>query len=175
VSWSLASLCLALSLFVQSQILTRAPFHEDEAFYTAYSKDILHGRPLLTSEGVEKPLFSFYWQALFMAIGGEGQAAARLPNVAAVVIAIGFAFFMARRIYDGFTAGAIAMVLALSPFYVLFGPTAFTDVIAATLAIGSLERLSARKWFGSGVLAAGSMFSNNITASSSAMTSSRWR
>ena len=148
-----AALLLGFSAFVMSRVMARYSFHPDEAFYTSYSKDILNKDFLLTARGLDKPPVFFYVQAAFMGIFGEGPVTSRMPNVLALLATQALLFVMVGRIFGSSAALFTLLFLCGSPLLLLYGPTAFTDMIALLCGVWSLERLTAKRWMASGVLA----------------------
>jgi len=160
-SWKTLAIALGLtcfSTFFMAKIIARFPFHEDEAAYTSFSKDIVNGDLFLTTKGLDKPPVFFYVQAVAIRLLGENPITDRLPNCLALLLTNLILFLMIRRIFGLGTASFVLLFLATSPFLLLFGPTAFVDGVASLCGIWSLERLSQKKWGAAGSLATLAMF-----------------
>lgn len=138
-------------------------FLEDEALYATWGLQIVTGvDPMLDAEPVDKPPLHPYLLALSFWLLGRNEAAARLPSLLASLASIGLIYALGRTAYpalptqpeaarlrksalgQGERVGLLAAVLlALSPFDVLFASTAFTDpllvtwVLAASVAASS--------------------------------------
>lgn len=127
-------------------------FLEDEALYAYYGLQIITGAdPMLDREPVDKPPLSPYILALSFAVLGQTETAARIPNLVSSMAGIALVYALARqrlspnqpqfpserRNRDG-EALLAALLLALSPFDLLFAPTAFTDPLMTTLMLGAL-------------------------------------
>jgi hypothetical protein len=125
-------------------------FLEDEALYAYWSLQIATGAdPMLDEEPVDKPPLYPYTLALSfiltspsltggIAEGGQ-EMAARLPSLFASLASISLVYALGRQLYRDDRIGLIAAVLlALSPFDVLFASTAFTDPLMTTLALAAL-------------------------------------
>jgi hypothetical protein len=124
-------------------------FLEDEALYAYWGLQIAHGAdPLLGEEPVDKPPLLPYTLALSFLLFGSSEAAARLPSLLASVAAIALTYALARELAGRAPAGErwgplqvgllAALLVALSPFDILFATTAFTDPLLTALALGAL-------------------------------------
>lgn len=108
--------------------LANYPLHRDEALYGAWARLIASGRdPLLLIPWIDKPPLSIYLGAASIAALGVSELALRLPGLVASILAIPVTYGLARRAYNENIARLAAALLALSPFAILFAPTAFTD------------------------------------------------
>jgi hypothetical protein len=120
------------------------PLHHDEALYGYWARLILSGRdPLLLTSWIDKPPLVIYTLAGALALFGISDQALRVPGLLASVALIPCTWGLARTIYGDRTAWLAALLVSLSPFAILFAPTAFTDpwltlwlVVAAWAAIG---------------------------------------
>lgn len=149
------ALLTLLGFGLRLPLLDRFPFHQDEAIYSYWA---LHGwtiDPLFLHVWPDKPpLFLWLLGAAFQLWGHSlvtAEPAARYVNIVASTLTIPVLAVTARY-WWGQAAGCMAAVLAaLSPFAISFGPTAFTDpvlVLAGALAL----LLAARgRWLWSGV------------------------
>ena len=152
------SLVLVAAVLLVSMGLRLAPwgqnrFLEDEALYAAWGLQIATGAdPMLDGEPVDKPpLYPYVLAASFRLTGSTqggraAETAARLPSLLASVASVALVYALARALYpgqqdDGLPALA-ALLLALSPFDVLFASTAFTDPLLVALGLGALLALS---------------------------------
>jgi hypothetical protein len=103
-------------------------FHRDEAIYSSWGLDIALGRDMLVSGSpVDKPPLFFYVQALSFLIFGPTEVAARLPSLVASVASVMLIYGLGRSLYGRGVGLVAALLLAASPFTILFAPTAFTD------------------------------------------------
>jgi len=113
--------------------------HEDEALFGYWARTIItSGDIFLTKTVVDKPPLFIYLLALSFKLFGPSLLAARLPNILAGVVAIPLLYRLGSRLYDRETALLAALLLTLSPYTILFSPTAFTDPLMATLVLLSL-------------------------------------
>jgi hypothetical protein len=139
----LVGLALRLAPWGQNRFL------EDEALYATWGLQIATGAdPMLDEEPVDKPPLHPYLLALsfllsapsFAAGVGAGQeTAARLPSLLASMTAILLAYALGRALFDDRRVGLIAaLLLAFSPFDLLFASTAFTDPLMTALVLGGL-------------------------------------
>jgi hypothetical protein len=128
-------------------------FHQDEALYSTWALHIATGRDtLLNGFPVDKPPLFLYTLALFFRLFGPSEVVARLPGVLASTVSVALMYYLAWRLYGRPTALAAAALMALSPFNILFAPTALTDPLLVALVLGSLCLAVEGRWTGAGVL-----------------------
>ena len=123
-------------------------FLEDEALYTAWGLQIATGAdPMLDYEPADKPPFHPYALAFSLLLFGSpttadvarNESAARLPSLFASVASVALVYALGRQLYGDVRVGQLAaLLLALSPFDILFASTAFTDPLMVALALGAL-------------------------------------
>jgi hypothetical protein len=166
----IAILLLALALRLAPWGQNR--FLEDEALYAYWGLQIATGAdPMLDEEPVDKPPLHPYTLALgFMSLASTPQAAgtglgppepedwretaARLPSLFASLVSIALVYALARELYRDVRVGLVAaLLLALSPFDILFASTAFTDPLMTALVLGALLAAAKRRLGAAGVLA----------------------
>ena len=126
-------------------------FHQDEALYSFWALQIATGRdPILNHFPVDKPPLFIYTLALCFKLFGPSEAAARLPSELSSVASIAFLYYLAWRLYGRAVAMVAAILMALSPFNILFAPTAFTDplMVAWVLAALCLAAKGSLGWCG---------------------------
>jgi 4-amino-4-deoxy-L-arabinose transferase-like glycosyltransferase len=134
--------------------LLRDPFHQDEVLYAFWGRLISSGRDLwLTSVPVDKPPLVPYLIAASQAVFGGSEFSVRLAGLAASLLSIPLTYSLAFRLYASRTAGLVAAaVMALTPYAVLFGATAFTDpILVAWWLTGCWAALSGR-WGWAGLM-----------------------
>ena len=137
---------------------------------------------LLSGVAVDKPPLLIYLMGLSYFIFGQSELAARVPNLIASVISVPLLYQLARRSYPadenaalsstplrpvqpvsarrraGQNAGndelalVAALFLALSPFAILFAPTAFLDPMMVMFGLASLVAASRGRAGWAGVL-----------------------
>ncbi len=120
-------------------------FHSDEALYASWSLGIASGRDiLLASASPDKPPLFFYTAAASFDALGRVEVAARLPGLISGVLGVALIWRLAYLLpWAGWPsrrlgAAAAALALALSPFAILFSPTAFLDPLMVTLGLAAL-------------------------------------
>lgn len=126
-------------------------FLEDEALYTYWGLQIATGSdPMLDEEPVDKPPLYPYIQALSFLLaspwqseGVEGwrahETAARLPSLLASLAGIAIVYALGQALYGDERVGLVAaLLLALSPFDILFASTAFTDPLMTVFVLAAL-------------------------------------
>ena len=127
-AWVLVLLCLGMAL--RLVLLVGEPLHQDEALYGFWGRLISTGRdPWLATVPVDKPPLGLYLIAGSQAVFGVNEFAARLPGLAASLLSIPLTYALGRRLYGRSCGLAAAAVMALTPYPLLFGATAFTDPI----------------------------------------------
>lgn len=130
-------------------------FHPDEALFSTWALKIARGENLLlTGLPVDKPPLLMYLTALSFFVFGQSELAARLPNLIASVVSVVLVWRLGvGKLVDGrsqdqstnyqsapsqFTELLPPLLLALSPFAILFAPTAFLDPMMVMFGLASL-------------------------------------
>ena len=127
-----------LGLVLRLSLIAANRFYGDEALYAHWGLLIATGKDiLLKTEIVDKPPLFFYTLAVFFKLLGHSETVARLPNIISSIAGIVIVYGIARQLYGRRVATLAALFLALSPFDILFAPTAFTDSMMVALALGS--------------------------------------
>ena len=124
--------------------LANYPLHRDEALYGYWARLIASGSdPLLLTTWIDKPPLVIYLIAASLRAFGTNELALRLPGMTAGLLTLVVTYALAKRAYGSLVAWLAAALLTLSPFAILFAPTAFTDpwltlwlVLAAWAALG---------------------------------------
>jgi len=144
----------ALGLVLRLSLIAANRFYGDEALYAHWALLIATGRDVfLRTEIVDKPPLFFYTLAVFFRVLGNSETVARLPNIIASVSGIAIVYEIARHLYSRRVATLAALFLALSPFDILFAPTAFTDPLMVALALGSCLAALKGRYQAAGLLA----------------------
>ncbi len=150
-------LALALRLV---PFLAAYPLHRDEALYGYWARLIASGQdPLLLTPWIDKPPLVLYLLAGSLRLFGAGATAPddlalRLPGMIASVLAVPALYGLARTAYGSRVGLLAAALLALSPFAILFAPTAFTDPWLTLWLLLAAWAALARRPFLTGLLAA---------------------
>ncbi len=121
-------------------------FLEDEALYAYWGLQIASGTdPMLDEEPVDKPPLYPYALALsFLLWPMEGadrqpESAARLPSLFASITSITLVYALGRALFNSEPVGLLAaLLLALSPFDILFASTTFTDPLMTAFVLAAL-------------------------------------
>jgi hypothetical protein len=170
----LVALALRLAPWGQNRFL------EDEALYAYWGLQIATGAdPMLDDEPVDKPPLYAYTLALSFRLFGHDETAARLPSLLSSVASVALVYALARALSLtptaarsplspwGRGAGACpersrrgegtallaALLLALSPFDVLFASTAFTDPLMVAWVLAALLAAARGRLGAAGLLA----------------------
>ncbi|OQY48057.1 MAG: hypothetical protein B6242_03430 [Anaerolineaceae bacterium 4572_78] len=119
---------ICLGVLLPVALLPSRPFHHDEAVYAYWALLISSGTDVgLDTVPLDKPPFFIYTVALFFYTFGTSSTIARLPSLLATGITIGLTFKLAKILYDASTGLIASLIVAISPFSILFAPTALTD------------------------------------------------
>ena len=172
--WQGASLAaiLLLGLALRLAPWGQNRFLEDEALYAYWGLQIATGAdPLLDAEPVDKPPLHAYTLALSFLLFGQNETAARLPSLLASVASIALVYALGRNLPLTPTAAQsplsprgrggggegegllAALLLALSPFDILFASTAFTDPLLSAWVLAALLAAARGRLGAAGVLA----------------------
>jgi 4-amino-4-deoxy-L-arabinose transferase-like glycosyltransferase len=148
------ALALAIAIAVLAPLgpLGGNRFHRDEALYSSWGLDIASGRDVLISgSAVDKPPLFFYLQALSFLIFGPTEIAARLPSLVASVVSVVLTYGLGRSLYGRGVGLVAALLLAASPFNILFAPTAFVDPMMVTWVLAACLAAVHGHWGWAGV------------------------
>ncbi len=133
--------------------LANYPLHRDEALYGYWARLIASGRdPLLLIPWIDKPPLALYLSAASIRAFGVSELALRLPGLIASLLTVLVTFGFARRGYGTRVALVAAGLVALSPFAILFAPTAFTDPWLTLWLVAAAWAALARRPFLAGLL-----------------------
>ena len=127
-------------------------FHPDEALYATFARQAaVHGDWMLPGP-LDKPPLSIYGAAVAMHFFAAyttassvidvplraGEIAARLPNVFAGLLLVALVIAWGRR-FQGMRVALLAgLLVALSPYAIVFSAAAFTDMLLVTLVTAAL-------------------------------------
>lgn len=132
---------MLVGVVLPTPLLVSQRFHHDEALYSTWALQIVAGAdPWLAQTPVDKPPLYLYTLAGAFYLLGISETAARIPSLLATALTVGLTFALGRSLYGQEVGALAAALLALSPFTLLFAPTAFTDpllvmfIMAACLA-----------------------------------------
>ena len=133
-------LICALAFALRLGPLFNNRFHPDEALFSTWALKVARGENLLlVGVPVDKPPLLIYLSALSFFIFGQSELAARVPNLIASVLSVPLLYQLTRRYWpDKHGVELPALLLALSPFAILFAPTAFLDPTMVMFGLASL-------------------------------------
>ncbi len=175
VQHSLILLICLIALTLRLGPLFDNRFHPDEALFSTWALKIARGENLLlTGVPVDKPPLLLYLTALSFFVFGQSELAARLPNLIASVVSVVLVWRLGvgrlgngklvtppsssdQYTHDQSTADQFAnslppLLLALSPFAILFAPTAFLDPLMVMFGLASLVAASRGRAGWAGIL-----------------------
>ena len=138
-------LVLSLNALIQQR------FHHDEALYATWARHIATGENVWLSEvPIDKPPLFLYAVAGAMALLGITESAARIPSLLASVLIVILTYKLGQRLYSNIVGLTAAWLIALSPFTILFAPTALTDpLLVALILAGCVAAIDGRSiWAG---------------------------
>ncbi|NJN99738.1 MAG: DUF2029 domain-containing protein, partial [Anaerolineales bacterium] len=149
----LLSLAVASAVLLPTNLLASQRFHHDEALYATWAWQITSGAdPWLAHTPVDKPPLFLYILAGAMRLLGPTEAAARVPSLLATALAVLLTFRLGRKLYGAAVGLVAAWLVALSPFTLLFAPTAFTDPLLVTLVLAACLAAAHHRPLWAGVL-----------------------
>jgi 4-amino-4-deoxy-L-arabinose transferase-like glycosyltransferase len=134
--------------------------HEDEALYAGYARHIVLTGDLWMQDlayvgNTLKQIPLMYWAtSLSLALVGDSDLATRLPGLLATVVVVAAVFELGRLSAGRLGGLAAAVIVALSPFTVLFAPTVFLDPLAVGLGAAALLAAARGRPIPAGVLVA---------------------
>jgi Gpi18-like mannosyltransferase len=131
-------LAMLVAVLLPLNLLATQRFHHDEALYATWALEIASGEnPTLYQIPVDKPPLFLYTVAGSLWLLGNTETAARLPSLLATILAVGLTFCLGQKLYNNATGLVAAWLVALSPFTILFAPTAFTDPMLVMLVLAA--------------------------------------
>lgn len=144
----LVTAVVAGAVILRLAALNPAALHVDEALFASFALSVArHGNLLLLHFGfpLDRPPLFFWVLGSVITLLGDSPITIRLPNLvfsAAIVVAT---YLLARDLGGRRVGGIVgAILVALSPFAILFGPTVFEEPGAVALGMTSLV-LAARR------------------------------
>ena len=117
-----------IGLILPLPLLASPSLHPDEALYIHWGQLISSGQdPMLNSVPVDKPPLLLYILAQCFRFLGVSETVGRLPSLLAQAGTIALTFALGKRLYHHRIGLLAAVLVAVSPYHLLFAPTAFTD------------------------------------------------
>ena len=129
---------LLLGFGLRLVMLDRFRFHQDEALYSYWALHFLHDDPHFLKQWIDKPPLFIWLLAYCFQVLGASEASARLLNVGISVLMIPVVAAIARRAWTAAAGLVAATAIALNPFAISYGPTAFTDPLMVLAGLCSL-------------------------------------
>ena len=139
-------LCV-LGILARLAPIATSRFHQDEAIYSHWALQVGTGQDdWLSNVSVDKPPLYIYILALFLRLFGPTETAARLPSELAGALSLLLLYFLGRRLYGHRTALVALVLMAFSPFNILFAPTALTDPLMVAWVLAALVAATYHRW-----------------------------
>ncbi|MCK5595483.1 glycosyltransferase family 39 protein, partial [bacterium] len=107
---------------------------------------------LFRSTDVDRPPVFFCVTALFVKVLGNHVNVIRLPNFFGSIASIFLIYLIGLKLFNRKTALWASFLLAISPYNIVFGPTAFIDVLMSFFILWSFYLFCIDKDFLSGIL-----------------------
>ena len=127
--------------------------HPDEALYAYWGRLIASGRDLfLLAVYVDKPPLHLYLVALAFKVLGGGLWVVRLPSLFASFATLPIFYSILRPVYGMQTALWAMMLLALSPYPIVFAPTVFADSLLLFWGLLACAFAVRKQWFRIGII-----------------------
>ncbi len=158
-SWAVPALLCWVAFALRLGPLWANRFHSDEALYATWALRIATWHdPLLVGVAPDKPPLLFYIQAVAFLTLGHVEVAARLTGLIAGVLSVALIWRIALNIPPApffsqawakkgeATANVAATAMALSPFAILFSPTAFLDPPMVMFVLAALAAVMRRRY-----------------------------
>ncbi|MCB0210560.1 MAG: glycosyltransferase family 39 protein [Anaerolineae bacterium] len=150
-----AGLAALMALLLPLNLLTSQPFHYDEALYATWALTITNQvDPWLSATPIDKPPLFLWLVAGSFRLLGATTTTARLPSLLATPLIVLLTYGLGRRLYSEATGILAAWLGALSPFTLLFAPTALTDPTLVTLVLSGCLAATVGRSVWAGVFAA---------------------
>jgi len=126
--------------------------HMDETLYVNWALKIADGTDFfLHNTTTDKfPLLS-YMIAFFIKLFGNSEATARIPSFICTIGGFFVLYRAAELLYDKRTGVLAVLATALTKYFVIYGPTAFTDQIMMFFILLSLLMFAEKKYFWTGI------------------------
>ncbi len=119
---------LLLGILLPLPPLVANPLHSDEALYAYWAKLIASGEdPMLNTVPLDKPPLFIYSLAVLFIIFGPIEIVARFISFTAHLIILSVTYHLGRKLYHPHVGFLAALLVALSPYSILFAPTILTD------------------------------------------------
>lgn len=126
-----STLLLIAAAVLRTFILTDFRMHPDEALFATLGRLIITREDVLLSETqllTDKPPFFYYTLAAGISIDWVNEMTPRLPGLFASLLTVALTLRLAPHFGCGEAGSLLAgAIVALSPFAILFSPTAFAD------------------------------------------------
>ena len=127
-----------IAILLPLNLLSQQRFHHDEALYATWALEIASGKNVWLAETlIDKPPLFIYTLAGSMWLLGRTETAARLPSLLATAGLVGLTFWLGCKLYGAAVGLLAAWLVTVSPFTILFAPTAFTDPLLVALVLAS--------------------------------------
>jgi 4-amino-4-deoxy-L-arabinose transferase-like glycosyltransferase len=157
---------LLATLFQTHQLTQDIRFHPDEAFFMTFARHASVNGDWMLSGSLDKPPLSIYMSALSMALVGNttdtdgvlhlaphiGEFSGRLPNVFLAILLVAVMMRLAHDLYhDERVTLLTGLLTATSPYLLMFGATAFTDMSLLFWLVVALGLAVRGKWGWAGI------------------------
>jgi len=154
--WYLTLILLAGAAF-RIVLLADNRFHPDEALFATLSHLIVTGEDPLLSQTtllVDKPPLFYYVLAAGLGVRWLLELSARLPGLFFSLISLALLARFSWSLWRSSTASVTAVAFyAVSPFAILFSPTAFADPQMVMWWLAALVALTSHRWWWVGIFA----------------------
>ena len=129
-------MAMLIAVLLPLNLFTVQPLHHDEALYATWGLKIASGDDFwLSDTPIDKPPLYPYALAAAMKLLGATEAAIRTPSLLATALIVLLTFWIGHKLYGNSVGVLAAWLVALSPFILLFAPTAFTDPMLVALVL----------------------------------------
>jgi 4-amino-4-deoxy-L-arabinose transferase-like glycosyltransferase len=139
--------------------LPRTGFIFDEAYYVPAARSLLSGQ---VSNVEHPPLAKALIALCILAFGDEGVAW-RLPSILFGTLAIGWLYFLTRRLADRRTALLAAFLMSFETLWFIHSSIAMLDIVAMSIGLLALLVFVRGEWVWTGALIGLSMLAKEVT------------
>ncbi len=149
--WALTVIMLVGAAF-RIAILTEFRLHPDEALFATLGRLIITGAdPLLTKTSllIDKPPLFYYTLAAGISIDWVNEMTPRLPSLFASIVSVALIARLAALVKINSVISAL--VFSLSPFVILFSPTAFADPLMVMWWLAACIMVCQERWLTAGI------------------------
>ncbi len=144
---------VAVSAAYQIIIWNTHRMHMDETLYSYWALRIADGSDIfLHHTTTDKFPLLPYMIAIVVSVFGNSETTVRIPSFLCTIGGFFILYKAVTNFYDKKTALFAVIITALTKYFIVYGPTAFTDQIMTFFVLASFLMITEKKYFLSGIL-----------------------